>query len=603
MKDISILVEAKNRYMEQLLEILVPRLYEGFDSLYEDALVLLDNEYEEKRQQTKSILKTFQDALKEIPLWNQDVIDHEYDRIVHVSNVDYLDDLIEAVFVAESKILTSVQLNSKNLKLKITVPTSPHFIHRCYICSAREIYKNPYVFNHYKDITPKDMHNNLREARSMIQDGIKNAIRDLLPIRDLLKQGIAKSLNDLELESRQNSDNESYSGRHSRNRKVSRSSDEESSISSSIRSFKNRSKSESESSSSSSESESDSEEEETKSVHSVKEPESKESNFSNIFKSIFNSNTESSNTESSNNESSNTKSSNTDSLEENVNEEVQENIQMQVHEDIEPIQEPIHLEENHQMDNIIEPTYEDNQTSLHLDLNNLTEDDENNDQFEDYVMDEPKPIEEFKEIKLDGNKIPKEYRSPVESPKELTTENKLTESNLKSLEPEETPKKENDRISLTSSKILYKPEPPKKFKDEKEREQTINLTLEKLKKEERRLRKEREALKLRKIVHSLKKGQKSLYEKNLENYKKFRAPFDTQSLMSSAYSEVSHVSSSSASTTTSKKDTINDIINQSRKKDNVFLNELKNKKEELIIKEENEDSGDEYQSDDELNNI
>ena len=66
---------------------------------------------------------------------------------------------------------------------------------------AKEIYKNPYIFDQSKTLTPKERHNNLREILNIIDNSINNAIRDLLPIRDILKQGLTKnnlynSLND-----------------------------------------------------------------------------------------------------------------------------------------------------------------------------------------------------------------------------------------------------------------------------------------------------------------------------------------------------------------------------------------------------------------------
>jgi hypothetical protein len=58
---------------------------------------------------------------------------------------------------------------------------------------AKEIYKNPYIFDQSKILTPKERHTNLRDALLLIDNSINNAIRDLLPIRDILLQGITKN--------------------------------------------------------------------------------------------------------------------------------------------------------------------------------------------------------------------------------------------------------------------------------------------------------------------------------------------------------------------------------------------------------------------------
>ena len=201
MNNINILVEAKKEYTNQLQKILTPRLYEGFKSIYEDIINILSKELEENKTQSSSLIKTFQKMLKEIPQWNQEVIKTEYLRIEKLSNCDYFDNLIEAVFITNTKILTSVQINeSKSLNIKISVPQSSHFIHKCYIECSREIYKNPYIFDQSKNLTPKERHNNLREILHIIDNSINNAIRDLLPIRDILKQGLTKNnknINDL----------------------------------------------------------------------------------------------------------------------------------------------------------------------------------------------------------------------------------------------------------------------------------------------------------------------------------------------------------------------------------------------------------------------
>ena len=113
----------------------------------------------------------------------------------------YFDNLIEAVFIANTKILTSVQINdSKSQNIKINVPQPSHFIHKCYIECAKEIYKNPYIFDNSKGLTPKEKHNNLRESISIIELSINNAIRNLLPIRDILKHGLTKNNEKIEEE-------------------------------------------------------------------------------------------------------------------------------------------------------------------------------------------------------------------------------------------------------------------------------------------------------------------------------------------------------------------------------------------------------------------
>ena len=189
----NILVEAKKEYTSQLLQILKPRIYEGFKSIYDDTVSILGKEYIEYNTQSSSVIKSFQKALRDIPLWNQEMINREYDRILNSSKCDYFEDLIETVFITNIKILSSVQMNTNDsIGLNVNIPSPVHFIHKCYIESAKEIYKNPYVFENSKNMTPKEKHTNIRDSLSYIDNSINSAIRELLPIRDILKQGITK---------------------------------------------------------------------------------------------------------------------------------------------------------------------------------------------------------------------------------------------------------------------------------------------------------------------------------------------------------------------------------------------------------------------------
>jgi hypothetical protein len=191
MTAIPVLVEAKKEYTNQLQQILTPRLFEGFKSIYEELLDTVSEEIYEKKTQSTSIVKLFQKSLKDIPLWNIDMIKNEHNRIEKVSNCDYLDNLVEAVFITNTKILTSVQINSTEaMNVQINVPQTQHFIHKCYIECSKELYKNPYVFDVSKTLTAKEKHTNLRETLAMINNSIQNAVRNLLPIRDILKQGL-----------------------------------------------------------------------------------------------------------------------------------------------------------------------------------------------------------------------------------------------------------------------------------------------------------------------------------------------------------------------------------------------------------------------------
>lgn len=190
MNSVPVLVEAKKEYTNQLQQILAPRLYEGLKSIYDDLLVALSNEMIESNVQSSSAVKAFQRSLREIPLWNQDMINNEYNRIEKISKCDYFEKLLEAVFITNIKILSSVQLNENAQNYKINVPSSSHFVHKCYIECSKELYKNPYIFDMSRNLSPKERHSNLRDSLNVINHSISNAVREMLPIREILSQGL-----------------------------------------------------------------------------------------------------------------------------------------------------------------------------------------------------------------------------------------------------------------------------------------------------------------------------------------------------------------------------------------------------------------------------
>ena len=151
----NILVEAKKEYTKHVCNLLAPIIMDGLQDVYDNC------REESEKNQDPEILRAFQKTLKQIPRWNQEVIDKEYDRIMDQENCDILDDLVKAVFITNIKILSSVTNTNKPKTVRIEIPSSKRFIHKCYIESAREIYKDPFLYTH--DVSGIEHHRNLKE--------------------------------------------------------------------------------------------------------------------------------------------------------------------------------------------------------------------------------------------------------------------------------------------------------------------------------------------------------------------------------------------------------------------------------------------------------
>ena len=188
---VPVFVEAKLEYTNQLVNTLKPYIYEGFKSIYEESCEICV-----KKQIKQQRLKTYQTLLCQIPQWNQEIIETEFERIITASGCDWFDDLVTAVFLAHTKILTSIGQKRNVESVNLKIPRSSNFVHKIYINIAREIWKNPYLFDH--EISANNYQRNIRDIESIISEGIKDSVRRLLPVKDILKDYLTITEDDIE---------------------------------------------------------------------------------------------------------------------------------------------------------------------------------------------------------------------------------------------------------------------------------------------------------------------------------------------------------------------------------------------------------------------
>lgn len=143
---------------------------------------------------------TFQNLLSRIPKWNETIIETEVKRIVEQSGCSYLEDLITCVHIIQLKTLTAVRVATKMKKIDIDIPKLEQFIHRVYIFTARKIYSNVYLFERHAE-TGADkngetliVQKNSRELELIVNDCILNAIRESIPIEDILRAYMDESV-------------------------------------------------------------------------------------------------------------------------------------------------------------------------------------------------------------------------------------------------------------------------------------------------------------------------------------------------------------------------------------------------------------------------
>lgn len=207
--NISVLVAARDEYIDQLKCIIVPLLIQGFNSIYQDSINLSNN---------KHVIYKFQELLKQIPQWNQTILQEESKRIK--KKCPYIMDIVTAIFVTNVKILASVRLKGSKEDIRVKIPTSDIFIHSIYIESAQQIFYDPFLFYHKGNQFGK-VQENKYHVKQIISNSVDETIRQMLPFDDILQKYLADALNnnaefgngsDTEEESVSDSDEESVDG-------------------------------------------------------------------------------------------------------------------------------------------------------------------------------------------------------------------------------------------------------------------------------------------------------------------------------------------------------------------------------------------------------
>ena len=176
--DTNVYSQAKIEYTNQLIDVLKDRLYDRIYEIYTDS---------------KRNIKLFRKELENIIKWNQEMIEIERSKIMERSKCEYIDDLITAVFISHTRILTSIGKKT-NKKVNLVIPKTINFIHKCYINIAREIWKNPNLFDNRT--TSSEYQKNIRIIENLIKSSIEYTIRSSLPVRDILRNHLTNDSNE-----------------------------------------------------------------------------------------------------------------------------------------------------------------------------------------------------------------------------------------------------------------------------------------------------------------------------------------------------------------------------------------------------------------------
>lgn len=186
----SVYAEAKGEYTRQLCQYLSPALQKYFLDLLEVA--------KERETDAKKHLIAFQTLLEGISEWNIDKVQRETQSLAMSTQCDYLEELLTAVFIAHTKVLSAIRLTNRQKKLQITIPKLEHFLHRTLTECARLLWTNTFLFA--TGASSLERQKNMRQIEGLIGEGILQGVRTMLPVKSILREYLAGDETDEEEE-------------------------------------------------------------------------------------------------------------------------------------------------------------------------------------------------------------------------------------------------------------------------------------------------------------------------------------------------------------------------------------------------------------------
>ncbi len=177
--------EAKSEYMLQLTQYLTPAFFRFY-------LDLLSKAKDDMKDNPKKYLWQFQNLLAEVEDWNMERVNREVNSIsaeVERNGCDFLEDLLTAVFIAHTKVLAAVRLNSKTKNVQISLVKLDRFLFKVFCECSKLLWQSAYLFR--ENVGSMEKQQNYRQIQNIINDGIKAAIRSLVPVKSVLKDCIS----------------------------------------------------------------------------------------------------------------------------------------------------------------------------------------------------------------------------------------------------------------------------------------------------------------------------------------------------------------------------------------------------------------------------
>lgn len=182
MSTINHLSYVTKQYVNHLTETLQSPYYKYFYNIFQEI----------KNKTGRQRLSKFQKVLIKMSKWNQDLIDTEMQNFIETNELDYLGDLLTAIFVSMTKMMSFNQRDD-HITINLMVPKDTKFLYICLKEISREIFVYPFLFQDY-DLPHFEIQRNLKETNRIIKKSIERVIRRLLPMKIILDAYLGKLL-------------------------------------------------------------------------------------------------------------------------------------------------------------------------------------------------------------------------------------------------------------------------------------------------------------------------------------------------------------------------------------------------------------------------
>ncbi len=182
MEENNLLLNVRDQYTQKLQDALAIGLYEGLKQMWDMA---------KQTAHSGEVYREFQNNLKNVKKWNTNIVQGEHKRIISRSKCEWIDDLIKQVFKLNTQYLASVDSRTALMRIKVSIPDTPTFIHECYVNVARKFWLNvPLLEDRSMKITKIAELGNYELALSLIKDAILNTVMENVPMKELAQESL-----------------------------------------------------------------------------------------------------------------------------------------------------------------------------------------------------------------------------------------------------------------------------------------------------------------------------------------------------------------------------------------------------------------------------